>query len=524
MKTTYTILSFNFGDYDILREPKVVDPNAEYVYVTDRPTKSTHWKVIVDPKLANRHPVYSAYYVRYNPFEYVSTENVILLDSSVQINDSLAPIAEDCFAHDYTVMLTNYRTDEDKLKQWTTIRGMKQDEADRVLKFIVKTGTREQKGSIGRAFTAMKDTPAVRRFNRHVWRYLIALGQYGIPNRMDEVVAHKLLDSYKDMFDIFAVSIQLVQSTYMTYCAHKSPNPIPPYKNYDQYYYLCNLPVSPVRFDRKLSYPRTYRFKTEAILLTKYMDATDLVEWLEHHLNTVGFEHVHVMDNVLGNDLKGVCDSYNEAYEEDKVSYQKVYGHPRQYRLYDAYINGMSSAEWVMPIDDDEYLDIGDFGTVYDAICYYRNKFPHMMMLGVRWKHLFPKKFHTERTGNVLEYCTEENPELATKFMPLGDRGIKTIVNRYGEVHYEETWENPAGGHVPKHSCFLGAVMCDGSAVLGCGIQEGQVLEDERIRLFHCRYRGYSEWTKKSGECRTVCDSYPREKNFEFSRMLENLD
>ena len=517
MKPNYTVISFNFGGYDILREPKVVDPNAEYVYVTDRPTTSTHWKVMVDPKLANRHPIYSAYYVRYNPFEYASTENVILLDSSVQINDSLAPIAEECFAHDYTVMLTNYRTDEDKLKQWTTVRGMKQDEADRVLKFIDKTGTREQKGSIGRAFTAMKDTPDVRRFNRHVWRYLIALGQYGIPNRMDEVVAHKLLDTYKDRLNIFAVSIQLVQSTYMTYCSHKSPKPIPPYNSYDQYYYLCNLPVSPVRFDRRISFPRTYYCDTEAMLLTKYLTPEDLREWLDHHLYKVKFDRVHVFDN--SGKLKEVCDSYGY-----RVSYERVYGHPRQYRLYDSYVNIHSSAMWVMPIDDDEFLWLDGFDSVKDAIEYYHRKLPHMMMLGVRWKHLFPEKFHSERTGKVLDYCTVENPELATKFMHLGDRGIKTIVERYGEVHYEETWENPAGGHVPKHTCFYGAVMCDGSAVLGCGIQEGQVLEDERIRLLHCRYRGYSDWTKKSGECRTVCDSYPREKNFEFNWMLEKMD
>lgn len=525
MKPKYTVLSFNFGDYDILREPKKVDPEAEYVFVTDRPVQSRFWKVVIDTKLANRNPIYAAYYVRYHPFRYASTDTVIIVDASVQINDSLAQIAKECFEHDYTVMLTNYRTDEDKLDQWTKRQQrMTSYDADRITAFAKKLGMTNQKGSIGRAFIAQRKTTTVDRFNRHVWRYLLALGRYGIPNRQDEIVAHKLLREYLGTMDMFYVSIQILQSTYMTYCKHKTSMPVTAYNNYDQYYYLCGKPVSPVRFDKKINFPRHFSYKTEAILLTKYMDVTDLVEWLEHHLNTVGFEHVHVMDNGPGNDLKGVCDSYNEAYEEDKVSYQKVYGHPRQYRLYDAYINGMSAAEWVMPIDDDEYLDIGDFDTVYDAICYYRNKFPHMMMLGVRWKHLFPKKFHTERTGNVLEYCTEENPELATRFMHLGDRGIKTIVNRYGEVHYEETWENPAGGHVPKHTCFLGAVMCDGTAVLGCGIPEGKTLEDERIRLLHCRYKGYSDWMKKSGECRTVCDSYPREKPFEFNKILEQLD
>lgn len=507
MKPRYTILSFNFGDYDILREPKVVDPNAEYVYVTDRPTKSSRWKVIVDPKLTNRHPVYSAYFVRYNPFEYASTENVILLDSSVQINDSLATIAEECFAHDYTVMLTNYRTDEDKLKQWTSIRGMKQDEADRVLKFIDKTGARGQKGSIGRAFIAMKDTPDVRRFNKHVWRYLIALGQYGIPNRMDEVVAHKLLDSYKDKLDIFAVSIQLVQSTYMTYCSHKSPNPITHYDNYDQMYYICNMPVSPLRFSKEFNYPTSYRYRTEAMLLTRHLNPEDLNEWLEWHISKCGFDRIHIFDNESDYDVRKVIEPFGE-----RVTYELIEGQPRQYKLYDEYVNWKSQAEWIMPIDDDEFLDIGDFGNVGDAIRYYEEKFPHLGMLAVRWKHLFPEDFSVERTGKVMAYGVREDPELARKFMRLGDDTVKTLVRRNGPVHYEETWENPAGGHVPKHKCFYGALTCDGKTVVGCGLRKGSTVSDERIRLIHCRFRGPDEWMRLNGGRFTVSDAVPRRR------------
>ena len=30
MQKSYTILSYNFGNYDILREPEQIDPDAEY--------------------------------------------------------------------------------------------------------------------------------------------------------------------------------------------------------------------------------------------------------------------------------------------------------------------------------------------------------------------------------------------------------------------------------------------------------------------------------------------------------------
>ena len=73
--------------------------------------------------------------------------------------------------------------------------------------------------------------------------------------------------------------------------------------------------------------------------------------------------------------------------------------------------------------------------------------------------------------------------------------------------------------------------MCDGRAVMGCGIPDcPDHLEDEKIRLIHCRYKGYSDWMKKYGNneneknCRTVCDSYQRNKVFKFNELLPTLD
>ena len=43
----YSILTFNFGNYEVFREPEAVDENCEYVYVTDNSNlKSNIWKII----------------------------------------------------------------------------------------------------------------------------------------------------------------------------------------------------------------------------------------------------------------------------------------------------------------------------------------------------------------------------------------------------------------------------------------------------------------------------------------------
>lgn len=510
MKPAYTILSFNFGDYDMLREPKAVDPNAEYVYVTDRPTKSSRWKVIVDSKLVNRNPVYSAYYVRYHPFEFVSTDTVVIVDASVQINDSLAPIVDAFLASnaDYSPMLTDYKTDEAKMKFFLeNLRRVSKEDTDKMDEYIVSLGQTEWKGSIGCAFAIFRNTPVVSELLSTVWPKLLELGYSGIPNRMDEIVLHKELYAFAKRIRLFITSIQMVQSTYMTYCKHNSSEPIAPYANYDQMYYICNMPVSPLRFSKEFNYPTSYRYRTEAMLLTKHLNPDDLKEWLEWHINGCGFDRIHIFDNESDYDVRRVCEPFGE-----RVTYELIEGHPRQYRLYDDYVNWKSQAEWIVPIDDDEYLDIGEFNNVSDAIRYYEEKFPHLGMLAVRWKHLFPKDFHEERTGCVLEYCTEEDPELARKFMHLGDNTVKTFVKRNGPVHYEETWENPAGGHVPKHKCFYGALTCDGKTVVGCGIGAGKTIDDERIRILHCRYKGPDEWMRLNGERFTVSDAVPRKR------------
>ena len=506
----YTVLSFEFGDYDLVREPKKADPDATYIMVSDREHESDNWDVKVDDMLVGRGPLYSSYYVRYHPFEFASTDVVVVLDASVQINDSLAPIVDEFVKSgaDYAPMLTSYRDDEHKMEFFKGMGRITDDDIGKMDAYIASMNQVHTPGSIGCAFAMFRDTPAVRMLLAHVFEKAVEMGDGERPNRMDEVILQKELASFLPSIRVFPTSIQIIESTYMTYCRHGKEIPVTRHLNFDQMYYLCGRPVYPARFSKELNFPRAYRCRTEAMLLTKHLNPDDLEEWLEWHLEKVGFDRVHVFDNESDYDVRGICDAYGR-----RVSYELVEGHPRQYRLYDEYVNWRSRAEWIMPVDDDEFLDIGDFRNVAEAVDYYDAKFPHLDVLAIRWKHLFPKEFRRARPGRVLDYCTQENPELACKYMKLGDRTVKCIVRRTGPVHYEETWENPAGGHVPKHSCFYGALTCGGDMVLGCGVQEGTVIEDERLRLLHCRYKGPADWKKWHGPgLMTVSDAIPKSR------------
>ena len=139
-------------------------------------------------------------------------------------------------------------------------------------------------------------------------------------------------------------------------------------------------------------------------------------------------------------------------------------------------------------------------------------------------KVLVIKRFHTERTEKVLDYCVVENPKLAETFMHLGDRTVKTIVKNYGLIHYEETKENPSGGHVPKNSTFLGSLLYNGENVQGCGTNKIPTdTTDEKIRLIHCRYKGYTEYLNKMKVCKTISDETHKDKHWNFDLILDYL-
>lgn len=264
-----------------------------------------------------------------------------------------------------------------------------------------------------------------------------------------------------------------------------------------------------------------FNHKTEAICLTKYMNGRDMDEWLKWHIDICHFDHIHIINNDSQFDIKSICEQYNNI-----VSYEELHGYPRQYATYDDYINNRSTAEWVMPIDDDEYLEISkEFSTVANAIEYYKTQLVDMEMLAIRWKHLFPIKFKTERTCSVLEYCTREHHTLACAFHLFGDRGVKPIIHRTGKIHYLEGVINR--GHIPLHDKADFAYGFDGRKIVKNAFDQlPQNTDNEKIRLIHCRYKGYSEYVNKYilNEGIQISDKVPHKKQFMFNYLLPTLD
>lgn len=223
------------------------------------------------------------------------------------------------------------------------------------------------------------------------------------------------------------------------------------------------------------------------ILLTKFFKCqTDFDEWVKHHLS-LGFSHAHVFDNGTAFDLEAACKKYGDA-----VSYEKVEGFVCQYSLYEKYIKDCD-AEYVMPIDDDEYLSLGPFKSIDELMEY----FGKPDCFGFRWQYMFPKQFSKVRNVPVLKYCTEHDDK-ATRFF-FGDSSIKCIVKCSEFVRYMDSGESIKRNHIPVTKQDTGALIWDGRRTT---IQRVRDLKDEPVRLLHCPYKGYDEFLNTRGSDR----------------------
>ena len=505
-----SLLTFNFNEYDTHRT-HFISNRIKYIFLSDENCKSING--IEDPW-------YRSLYVRYHPFQFVKTDCVIVVDGSMTITNGIDELASRFVEGSYDIGLLLSHEPEliRRIGRWESSSRITKEEALYLTELIKPFDYMNYKGTIAGAVRLYRNTDASRNYLDICWKSITSTVQ---PIRLDEVPSTIALESMNNI-SVMPLSTNLIQGDAFIYNNHKSN--VFRKLDYDKVnFWLMNKRVKPVYIGE--SYRRKFKYKTEIMCLTKYLDPVGLREWLDHHF-ALGFDHIHIFDNESRYDCKSICEEY-----KDRVSYEYIHGYARHYKIYDDYINSeRSKSEWIFAIDDDEYLELNSktCSNIEECIEWYKSRFPKDHMFAIRWKHLFPKKFHSEPDGMILDYCTEENPSLASQFQQMGDRGVKTIVHRIGNIHYEEAEENPSGGHVPVHPLCNGAKLANGELVTRCSCRK--IPEEEPARLIHCRYKGYT-WYKnkyldKNSEnfCYGNCSAKPYLKRYKFSEILESLD
>jgi hypothetical protein len=228
----YSIVTACFGGYDTFKEPLEIDPDCEYIYVTDNPElKSDKWKIILlDSKYKDKSNLWKAFYVRYHLQEFASNDIVVWIDASIQINKSLKPIIEKfiqsksdfCLSIHYNSLPT-YRM----LKNWFEAQKKNPKRAidvasfERAKSYIAHSINFRYRGHAEAGFQIynLKNTKT-NRFRTKVWMDLLKIGSNGNPFRLDEVVLSTRLQSDYKILKIFKVCRQILISDYMTICYH----------------------------------------------------------------------------------------------------------------------------------------------------------------------------------------------------------------------------------------------------------------------------------------------------------------
>lgn len=115
------VITYIFGkNKELLREPLVIDPDTEYICVTDnKDLTSINWKIVIDEmtditslrdKMAN---------VKYNPFKYTNAENILVMDGTLEIKQSLKILFDKIQEHDIGLKLHTYHFNlKDELPHW----------------------------------------------------------------------------------------------------------------------------------------------------------------------------------------------------------------------------------------------------------------------------------------------------------------------------------------------------------------------------------------------------------------------
>ena len=176
----YSVLTCIFGDYESLKDIKDYRPDVEYVCVTDSDTlTSDQWKIVKCDKFFDKLPPVDRFaYVRFHPFNFVSTDVCVTIDASEQIlRDFYEPIIKKFLDNGYEYAVTlhydNLTLKED-IDDWKAIRGYKEGDYENILKVLGDEAESTQ-GEVDGGFIIHKDTKLTHRINDMTWELCHAL-------------------------------------------------------------------------------------------------------------------------------------------------------------------------------------------------------------------------------------------------------------------------------------------------------------------------------------------------------------
>lgn len=228
----YSILTFNFNNYEIFREPLEIDPDCEYVYVTDNPNfKSNVWKIVLEDKHPNASPFYKSFYVRYHPFEYVSTDTCIVIDSSMKIKKKLNNVIDDFNKsnNDIGLLLMPFHDNKPfvEIGIWNKqLKRLDNTQTQLLCSLYHHYQMENYRGGIDAGFKIVKNNELTKKFHNTIWEHILFLKGDKDICRLDQVVLSLLLYKMYSNLNVMMFSRKWIQSPFIGYCQHGTNNEV----------------------------------------------------------------------------------------------------------------------------------------------------------------------------------------------------------------------------------------------------------------------------------------------------------
>ena len=357
----YSVLSFGFNGYERLHEPAYIDPDAEYVYVTDdKNMKSDTWKIVVDDSLDGMGKWEKLWYVRYNPFRYCSTDICIRIDGSCQPDRYLPQIADEFEkgGYDTGLMVGGYVDNvEDDYKVWCAVRDYPREFADKNLEFFRSCGyDTKSKDHVGLTMSIHRKTYNDECLRSMVYSLTKILGMnqgIGDCDRLDEPIYTFVVSHYFRNGNFMLFDSTVFKSGAVNLYAHNSENRVyPTWCRTILYPVLFNAPCRAVRFGDMRRDNAQYK-NSDCLYVVYYHNEHDNAEKWCRRLESEGVDYV-LMDSGSNNPVNGV-----NSIVTENIYYGGLWHNTRDLCL-------SLGKKWVFIVDDDILVDDENFRLLMD--------------------------------------------------------------------------------------------------------------------------------------------------------------
>ena len=239
-KRKYSVLTFNFGNYEMVHEIPHPAENVEYIYVTDDPNLKSNmfkniyldnWRIIVDDSLKNMSMWDKCMYVRYHPFKYCNTDTCIILAGNIAIKSSLDKLInkfneDECI---FGTMIHPYRNNYfDEYNEWVNTRYYNVNQGNKCASYLYNHGFNynEYKFLVENGVIICRKCKQVDDINDMTYSLLKYLGGYNEIERIDQTILSYILATHFNDIKFLPMSELIINSDMMCWCQHGSNAPI----------------------------------------------------------------------------------------------------------------------------------------------------------------------------------------------------------------------------------------------------------------------------------------------------------